>query len=87
MEKKNLKDRQPIKIFSVGVTESVNHSDNLSVSLPCSDVMAVIMTRPAVLMSDWTWVAEPALHPWQEKHTKKMTPLLKLEYSTLSAQM
>lgn len=32
--------------------------------------MAVIMTRPAVLMSDWTWVAEPALHPWQEKHTK-----------------
>lgn len=44
---------------------SVNHSANLPDSLPYNDVMAVTMTRPTVLLSDW--MSKPALHPWQEK--------------------
>ena len=39
------------------VTQSVNHSADLSVILPCSDVMVVVMTRPTVLLSDWTSAA------------------------------
>lgn len=58
-KKKEEKFRQLIKVFYVGhtVTESVNHSANLSVSLPCSDVTVVIMTRPTILLSDWTSAA------------------------------
>lgn len=54
-KKKSESQREPIKLFYV--TKSVNHSANLSVSLPCSDVMVVIMTRPTVLLSDWTSAA------------------------------
>lgn len=42
---------QPVKLSSV--TQSAGNTFNLSVSLPCSDVTAVIVTGPVVPLFDW----------------------------------
>lgn len=51
--------------FSVSTRHRISQSfSQPSRQLTC-DVMAVTMTRPTVLLSDW--MSKLALHPWQEK--------------------